>query len=186
MSYKYVTENNLENRQDYKYSNYEGWGFLENYTESRKALSQRINMENTLDEHSTKSRLMRLKKNLFANEIAEADKKLADDFVKIFEVRKRLHTRYTENGFKPENDSDYSDINNYILFAQILILMYYHTSCLKYVSCLLKVDDTLLSQAGCMQEHEKRSLDDIINVEMSIVENISVHTGLRRFVDDNL
>lgn len=36
MNYKYITENNLENKQNYMYSEYGGQDFVDAYIESRK------------------------------------------------------------------------------------------------------------------------------------------------------
>lgn len=86
-------------------------------------------------------------------------------YTKSFEVRKRIYTSYDDN-FKPSPDAGFEDYDNYLLFAEYLLLVYKQTGCLKYFNCLLKVDDTLLSVWGKLQEYQKDYMSYIICQEL--------------------
>lgn len=164
MDYIYVTENNLENRQKYTYSQYGGEDFLNAYMDSRKSFIEEKLIEPE-PVHVTYNELSML---VWGG--VEGFDTLADAYVKTFEVRKRIYTAYDANWVPMTTDR--TDYVNYILLAKVLIGMYKKTSCLKYVNCLLKVDDTLLSIKDNMPYSCQLELQGVLTEELSIYENL--------------
>lgn len=72
-------------------------------------------------------------------------KEKMDFWVKAFEVRKRLYNRYFLYRVKPKEESGYRNYENYLLFGFLLCKVYEETNRLKYLNCLLKLNDTILS-----------------------------------------
>lgn len=165
MSYKYITSNNLFDKQNYMYSEYKGMEFLRDFLDSRQTF---INMDIEQNDYTklgqeqhgkTNEMLKRLLDIVKENGIDLETKHLIDMFVKTFEVRKRIYNKYDVN-WKPIGDIGFEDYENYIVLSEILGITYESTKCLKYFSCMLKVDDTLLSIA------------DVRNLSMEQIERV--------------
>jgi hypothetical protein len=91
-------------------------------------------------------------------------------FVKAFEVRKRLYAEY--DNWKPVETSTFEDYESYISFAECLIEAYGFTNNLKYFSCLLKVDDTLLSVQDKLTNSQRCRLEKIVESELGYFETM--------------
>lgn len=102
-------------------------------------------------------------------------------YTKSFEVRKRIYTNY-DNNFKPSDDAGFEDYDNYLLFAECLLLVYRQTGCLKYFNCLLKVDDTLLSVWEKLRKYQKKYMSRIIRHELEcfyqLVDENKIYMGV--------
>jgi hypothetical protein len=161
--YTYVTEDNFINRQNYMYSQFGGADFLETYYESRQCFLGREYKE--FKGHLTRKDLLFIKCRM--EETCEFDeiKTLLNDYIKSFEVRKRVYSEYNEY-WKPEKNASYKEIDLYMELAQCCIYAYRMTKCAKYLSCLLKIDDTLLSVANMMTEREMGRLAHIVSQEI--------------------
>ncbi len=173
--YPYITENNLLNKQKYNYSEYRGMEFLSDYRESRlkaiAALSSAHMKENCLScciQGGTCKELKTLLEN--------GNKTTIDKYVKSFEVRKRLYTAYDEN-MKPMEISEatYSDFDAYIFFAKVLLAAHKRNRGLKYFSCLLKLDDTLISVKDKLSDNQKWQLAKILTEELSLYDALAAH-----------
>ncbi len=103
---------------------------------------------------------------------------LINAYTKSFEVRKRVYTEY-DDSWKPLSNEDFSDIKNYLLFADCLLLAYRNLKCMKYFNCLLKVVDTLLSIQDQIDCQWKRHFSYIIRQELDIVYEIAIENGIR-------
>ncbi|MBE6035706.1 MAG: hypothetical protein E7222_13565 [Clostridiales bacterium] len=162
MEYKYITENNLENRQNYMYSSFNGNKFLNTYISTREKVLLSIgkthnnelimNEEITAEFNQLRSKVTDHNIDLrfqMINQLKEMETGYLnlseiDLFVKTFEVRKRLYHLYSVN-FKPINEEDYKDNELYLIFSIVMCLAYEKTSNLKYLNSLLKVNDILIS-----------------------------------------
>lgn len=170
MNYKYITEDNLVNKQNYMYSEYGGQEFLDAYILSRKSIIEKEQIFRYA-EHNTYQELSDIKEALNKNEKIDGFlKQQIDAYVKTFEVRKRLYAGYDEH-WKPVVDN-YRIYSNYLILCQILLLMWQKTKCTKYVSCLLKVTDSLISVIDEMNETEVYILTNVLREELSIYEDI--------------
>ena len=186
MAYKYITENNLYHKQTYMYSEYGGVGFLKEYTDSRrKYLKRQEGLKDTITESDwtwDKSSnviqdLLRIKETLKTDKQKRKAIDLMNAYTKSFEVRKRVYGRY-DNAWKPIRNTEFEDYEAYLLFAECLAISYQCTKCLKYFSCLLKVDDTLLSVQDKLNISLKKALYNIIKSELDIFYQLTEENGI--------
>lgn len=178
MGYKYITENNLYNKQSYMYSEYEGLAFLRDYLYSRqeylnkqkKAGGYRY-MNAGSSVNPIKQDLLYIRDKLKCNRYDREILHLMNAYTKTFEVRKRIYDAY-DNAWKPEGDAGFEDYELYLLFAECLIYAYECTKNLKYYSCLLKVNDTILSICEEFDENFKETLCGILKKELDIFHQL--------------
>ena len=171
MDYIYITDDNLENRQKYTYSEYNGNEFLNAYENSRLIYIKEV--EASQESHITYIELSNLLFKLSKEyQIDEKDNVLIDSYVKSFEVRKRIYSLYDEH-WNPKSD-DRTDYINYILLAKILIRMYNSTKNLKYINCLMKVGDTCLSISNKMPLSLRFELKNILKHELNIYNILKI------------
>lgn len=178
MNYKYITENNLEYRQNYMYSEYEGKEFLlemfatrhDKMNAERLTIKHVIEYVNVIDnEPITTSKLINI---IYALKDKNYSREEADRYVKAFEVRKRLYNEYIDNSIKPSENSKYSNYINYILLAVICIMFYEHTDSLKYLNTLLKLDDTILSLYNMISQDDKNIFGYILRSENVYIKEL--------------
>lgn len=179
MKYKYITDNNLYNKQTYMYSDYEGMLFIKKYLNSRNAyLEQHKNIENRVlkkikeGDSPTQRNLRELLHQLNCGENGREDICAVDYYTKSFEVRKRIYTEYDSN-WKPFENACFEEYESYLLFADCLLSAYRKTSCLKYFSCLLKLDDTLLSIQNQLDDSARGYLSSILSQELEIFSSLA-------------
>lgn len=183
MLYPYITNNNFENRQDYMYSVYSGEAFLEQYARLRMDFLKQAGKSGGRPETGEKDLshtyhcLEELGRNLDRQGLTQVTKRLLDLFVRTFEVRKRLYDDYTGKKCKPVKGAGYGGPGRYLLFADLLIKGYDESGCLKYLSCLLKLDDTLLSCAEKMSRQEALCFGGILHKEIEAVRKIADQAG---------
>lgn len=171
MPYKYITRNNLYNKQSYMYSEYGGVNFLKEYIKSRQVI-----LKQNIEEKKYSNSKCYKHENTY-NELHEVYKKLKDNGVnkeilkkiygynKSFEVRKRLYDAYDSN-WKPVEGAGFEDYDNYLLLAEILGIVYEQTQCLKWFNCMLKIDDTLLSLVEELSVEQLLHLKSCIEIEL--------------------
>lgn len=177
MEYKYITENNLENRQNYMYSEYKGREFLEAYQKTRKQyIEQYIDFQGVFEPESGGEGSKTEEK---IRQAAEAgDIGMAEKFVKSFEVRKRLYTQYDWTTWKPEIGARYDEIELYLLLGEYISTLYRETGRLKFLSCLLKLDDTILSQESLLRNGQKKRFAGLLYKELEFINSLEVCVGL--------
>jgi len=172
--YVYSTQNLLDIPQKYQMSPFQGHKFLEQYKESRKASMQLIKDKintTTLDQvaaqmhlnfqhpleiiNSSKFSTQKLFESIFLILLRDKDDiaitKIVNDFIKKFEIKKRIFSSYNKE--IQEASNDYKTLPNYILLASICILKYKKTKNLKYINVLLKLNDTICSQINIISEN---------------------------------
>ena len=91
MLYKYITENNLIDKQNYMYSEYGGSDFLNEYRQIReRGIAGLKNQESWKEKiHVSYDELCQIRKWCQGGKAGEA-KEAFDLYLKAFEVRKRL------------------------------------------------------------------------------------------------
>lgn len=162
--YKYVTENNLEDKQNYMYSEFGGRDFLNAYETSRRDYIFTADSEEGEAFHDTRADLGVLKDRLESGEF-ESSRELLDAYVKRFEVSKRLYSEYNE-AWKVAEKTSYDQLDIYILLSECCLAAYALSGCTKYLSCSLKVDDTLLSVADRLTKSERRRFVEVLKSEL--------------------
>lgn len=183
MAYKYITENNLYDIQNYMYSEYEGMGFIREYLDSRRnylECQREIGCTQVGEEESNvvRDELRCTLKQLKSSKWTEEGIRSINIYTKRFEVRKRIYTGYGENR-KPLADAGFEDYESYLLFADCLLSAYQKKKSLKYFSCLLKVDDTLLSIKDKLGGKGRGYLKEIIRQELDIFYQIAEENGIK-------
>jgi len=173
MNYEYVTENNLINRQKYEYSSYGGKDFIHAYIESRQKC--RIPYDSQAAENSRlrktvlEERIDQLRQRILEDGFSRETKKELDRLIQSFEVRKRLYSNSDSNWKPMDKDGEYMDYNAYLCFAQTLEAAYKKKQNLKYLSCLLKLDDTILSIADQLDQMQLMLFSSILEKELEYV-----------------
>ncbi len=186
IEYKYITEINLENRQDYMYSAYHGSAFLHSYRKTREVFMESLgHTSNNIsfselgeqEKNETNDRLAALAKMLELGRWTNEVKKEADYFVKAFELRKRLYNTYQVASLRPVEESGYDCLDNYILLSFCIYHSYLQTQSLKYLNTMLKVDDTLLSLSAKLTQEEKDRLAWLLQREINLVRQEERRAG---------
>jgi len=193
--YPYTETNLLENPQKYQMSPYLGKNFLINFFKSRKnqlkvlKKTEKIFLEldevmkqlsinyakNTLDDFLQKNidteEILSLLLINFSNVIGNDITKILNEFIKKFEVKKRLYSSYDRN-FK-ESSSLYSNLRNYLLLSTLCLLAYKKNKNLKYLNTSLKLNDTACSQINKLKTNLEKSLFyHILKIELQNVDSL--------------
>lgn len=184
MGYKYITDNNLYEKQTYMYSEYQGIDFIREYLDSRNSFLKMIKkMEGEGDKNAETAHsfvyknLAELCENLKAGKKNNEMIERVNAYTKSFEVRKRIYTEYDAN-WKPLSSADFEEYESYIVFAECLLLTYRCTKCLKYFNCLLKLDDALISIQNKLEQPLKKYLIQIIQQELNIFNELTAVIGI--------
>ena len=152
MAYQYITENNLYHKQTYSYSEYGGTGFLKEYVASRKEYLNRKNLHGTGSKESG------------VQECPAEAEVLGGTVQDLRDLRGRL--------------KEVETYGTYLLFAECLVFACQNTESLKYFSCLLKLDDTLLSVWEKMDAVQRDGLYRILEKELGIFRRIADGKGI--------
>jgi len=176
MDYMYITKDNLENRLKYNYSEFGGADFLLAFSKSRSNAFEYISGKED-NKHITKTDL-----NLFLERIETKDanrtlNKIIDQYVKSYEVHKRIYSEY-DRSFRPVDGTSYLDYENYILLAHCCAKLYENTKCMKYLSCMLKIDDTLISIINRLDQYELFYLREILEKEQFLIDQLIIKMGV--------
>lgn len=94
-------------------------------------------------------------------------------FVRRFEVRKRLFAEYDRETGRPVIESGCHEIQNYMLLAAVTARAYEVFGSSKYLSCFLKLNDTLLSLAPGMDREQLRILKLLVTCEARQVKALA-------------
>lgn len=195
MEYKYITENNLEHIQDYMYAQYGGNEFLRAYVQTRKtaflggeggdilSLIQKAFPDGASKPSSTTAQLQALLESLYT-EGRSVDRTKLDQFIKRFEVRKRLFAEYDPASQRPVFESGYAGVQNYILLAAAVEKAYCQFHSLKYLNCLLKLNDTLLSLLSSMEERVYPAVRFLVTREAGHVRELAHRKGIVLWEDE--
>lgn len=184
MAYEYITDNNLYEKQTYMYSQYRGMDFLKDYLDSRyRYINSRRKSgggdftRSCIADDMVQQNLGEILDQLEAEDYSREVVHSMNAYTKSFEVRKRIYSGY-DSRWKPVEGAGFENYLNYLLFADCLLHMYENTGCLKYFSCLLKVDDTMLSVSGHLSENLTGYLRTIIVRELEIFEQLLRRNGI--------
>lgn len=184
MAYRYITDNNLYEKQTYMYSEYKGMTFIKEYLDSRKnylriqeAFGKEDFSKNRTKRSQVNQALQNIYESLAAGNYGKETVSVIDGYVKSFEVRKRIYTGY-DNIWKPLKNAEFEEYESYLLLAACLPLMYRYTKCLKYFNCLLKLEDTLLSVRDKLESPLQELLCHIIHEELDIFYQLAEENGV--------
>ena len=181
--YTYISEDNLENTQNYMYTPYGGKAFLDAYLESRtpyltenaeEAVS--VSMQ-TIAGRPKASQDKTLEELLFLwnsdNWKDASCRSGIDQYIKRFEVRKQLYGAYDSEIRKPIFESGYRESDRYLTLAAIAEKAYRVFHSLKYLNCLLKLNDTLLSLISEMDDVQTSLVKGLVTRESGHIQTIA-------------
>ena len=171
MAYQYITENNLYHKQTYSYSEYGGTGFLKEYVASRKEYLNRKNLHGTGSKESG------------VQECPAEAEVLGGTVQDLRDLRGRLKEGYADADTMERLNAytksfEFENYGTYLLFAECLVFACQNTESLKYFSCLLKLDDTLLSVWEKMDAVQRDGLYRILEKELGIFRRIADGKGI--------
>ena len=196
LQYQYSKGNLLENPQKYQMSSFVGESFLKAYKKSRKDILKSLNTqvdilkiqrlinENFLEKDPYLIVQENFETQILFNSILKkmlnqehVDDKLISIFVKKFEIRKRLYSKYNKK-FK-EVVTDYQNLKNYLLLSIICLLKFEVLGNLKFLNASLKINDLLCSELDIKRdEAENELLSFVINKELRLIEKLCKEQGL--------
>lgn len=175
MEYKYITEDNLIHKQDYMYSEFGGDAFLNSYISSRDVFINDY-QEDICNNRITCRDLCKTLELLQDGDY-ESARIILDEYVKRFEVSKRLYSKYNEK-WKNTDSSSYEEWDIYLALSECCLSAYRLSKCTKYYSCLLKLDDTLLSVTDRMTQVQCERLRAILIQERKIFDVLCSSLGV--------
>ncbi len=190
-SYFYTNRNLLDFPEKYEYTNYSGSKFFVDYRNNRLNIlkkisnfihgySQELLLHNYLHMHFNSSNTSSTKKilKIFYESISlkEFEPKILL-FLKKFEVSKKIYQEYDVNTFT-KITNEHKDIDNYLLFAYILIHSYdlAANKQIKLIlfNSLLKLNDILISSIEMISNDGQYTM-----LKQSIEKEISLYEALR-------
>jgi len=96
---------------------------------------------------------------------------LVDKFIKKFETKKLIFSKY-DNNFQPISN-EYSELRNYLLLATICAFQFKNSTNLKYLNTLLKLNDVICSQITSIDNSIDASLFNIvISYELNFITTL--------------
>jgi len=170
MNYPYSEKSGFESPQSYMYTPYEGVGFLHTFFDFRGKVQNKLIQACALKEGQAEGEIGKFvsqadfqKIDSKGNQTVETYPMLCcilkdqlsekkenshlrnqlDNFIRKFEVSKKLHSRYSSDFKKLGNEIRH--YGNYCILAAICGIVYRRTHHLKPLNCLLKVLDLLCS-----------------------------------------
>jgi len=186
IDYKYNQGDLLNNPQNYNFTEFGNWDFLNAFKKSRNKFSRDSDMSSDLLQNFFKLLIPNLDIDNNLHDKIETDKYLKiilieiflknlfnynhiDIFVKKFELTKKLFEKYNEK-FIPISKNCFNLIN-YILLSFICLLCYKQEKNLKYLNTSLKLNDTLTNQIS--KNHKYLiPLEYLIKIELNFIDEL--------------
>ncbi len=194
--YSYSKNDLLQNPEKYENTPYSGITFLDSYVEFRKNILKLSTIDIKIDEFlssvilknsietfenihkdfSTLDLFSKLLKQILTGNINSNVISTVSIFLKKFEITKKISSRYDKN-FKGINN-DFSNIQNYIVFAIICNILYEKTSDLKFLNVVLKLNDLICSQIKKLSKSEQSLSKISIEYELNNIKKLSKEKGV--------
>lgn len=189
LNYPYSTGDLLGTPQTYRYSTYQGAPFVEAWRASRLQACGQLpapapllladpGPETTTDSATLLSQLcldLRADRSTFSPRVAYWLPRL----LKKFEVSKRLHESYeTAAPHRPQPHSPYSDLLPYLLLAECMLHGWAASGAAYYLSALLKLTDTLVSQQARLTADQGAYLAWLLAEEQHVLGTLAAEVGL--------
>jgi hypothetical protein len=197
MEYEYVNENLLEFTQKYQKTSFYGNKFLKSYFENRIKIINQIknNSTNSIELEKIIAKLKEIEpsineldleitlSNILIKKVRYHDSsqdKIIEIFLKKFEIKKRLFSKYDLN-FK-EIGNDYKNLRNYVLLSTLCCLRYKETKNLIFLNVILKINDTLISQFSLIKnKYDLTLLLNILINEIDFIEKLCKNKGIEKY-----
>lgn len=177
--YQYANGALLEEPNNYFYSNYQGKAFIEAWRQNRLTVR---NTESVCPPSSVFKPVGQIDElKIFTNrllvDLLDSNPAARDYWlprlVKKFEVSKRIYNAYQqEPPHRPAAGADYHNLDDYLLFGQLLSEAFISNKQIQLVNVMLKLMDTLVSQASVMTKLQRGQLNWLCEQEQSMVAGI--------------
>lgn len=176
-NYPYVTDNNLDNIQDYQYSLWHGDSFIVAFQNQRQFALQDLPAADWLVLHNTAcntafrlwSAVIQLRecKPLVPQEL---DWILV--LLKKFEVSKKLYGCYESLPPHKRCDENYSAPEPYILLAEVVLRQWHVQHNTYWINTALKLIDTLCSVIDGCDEVQRAGIAALITLEQQLLKSL--------------
>jgi methionyl-tRNA formyltransferase len=101
--------------------------------------------------------------------------------LKKFEVSKRLYRHYAiQSPHRMITESGYDDINLYLLLTESLIRAWAYDPVTQYINGILKLIDTLVSQANQLNKAQSAHLSYLIYAERIMLDKVLIRSNLKK------
>ena len=193
MEYSYANADLLEFPQKYQMTPFEGREFLSSYEKNRQKILDKIKNNQTVNSLShtlkllqkqflidiksdqkifvTSNQLSSILLRLQHQKETQQETKFIMALLKKFEIKKRIFSEYDHE--LKENSTDFKILTNYILLAAICAKKFQDNSNPKFLSTLLKLNDTICSQIDSINDVNNLSLIYyIINLELEYIRDL--------------
>lgn len=188
VSYPYTAGSLLDCPQSYMYSSFHGEAFILSWRESRRVALRTLYYPalsllpcfDFISPVSTISILSSICHSLReGEEQTEPNVYWLQRLVRKFEVTKRIYDGYeVEVPHKPMPNAKYRDLSLYLLLAECLIRHCLISPNIQYLNCLLKLNDTLISQKYLLDGSQSAHLSWILEAELHIVSVLMSKVGV--------
>ena len=176
-NYPYVREDLLENPNTYFYSAYAGLDFLRAWKLARKNLAKQSAKALPLEQAASqaeeiafpisgKELIRKLYGNLVQN---KANEDLLKNFVKRFEVSKRIYPTYEKN-MAPPKESRFDDLGLYLNASELFLFAYQKSEDLTYLNCLLKINDTIAGIFPRLTSAQQETAGELFHREILLLD----------------
>jgi hypothetical protein len=187
ITYDYCKGDLFENPQRYQHSQYFGKKFLKAYEISRRKMldSLKTNKKeikmifsddtqivdlNTLKQFNSEKLFIFMLNNIDDNWSIELTK-LLNNYIKKFEVKKRIYESYDKNFIA--NSTHYKNLRNYLLLSVLCSIQFRKTKNLKFLNSMLKLNDTICTQHGLLNNHIDQILFHFtIKEELDLIKDL--------------
>jgi len=149
VNYPFQGRNFFKEPETYFYSDCSSSTYFDDYIEYRQAKihglslsGQNNNMDECFFTNTCKATVLL---NEILLDVQDGDINKLDRFCVKFETRKKFYSNYDQMTLKPMADRDDASFGAYVTFSECLCAAFEITKNLKYLSTLLKVNDTICS-----------------------------------------
>lgn len=181
--YPYAKGDRLVERNTYQYTPFVGRAFLNAWRESRIEAKERLGHSaagapaaagGVLPEVGAfrTGPLLELLHARLASGWDPSAGAWLDRLVQRFEVTKRLHRAYGAD-LRAVDREDFRELALYVRFAEVLEAAYAASGSLVYLNALLKVLDTLCSQAASLERPLASRIARLVEVEGRLVDDLA-------------
>lgn len=189
LNYTYSEGDLLENPQTYRYSSFQGAAFVDAWRNSRLAASARLpapalaTVQPQGPAHAEDSAALLghlcLEMRAGSGVTGHLASYWLPRLLKKFEVSKRLYAGYeAHTPHRPLPHSGYSSVQPYLLLAECMLHGWRASGAACYLSGLLKLTDTLVSQLERLQPDQGAGLAWLLAQERQVVADVAREAGL--------
>lgn len=184
VTYRYTEGDLLETPQHYRYAAYEGQAFVAAWKAARRQACNALPAPEAMplpetgqaDAQDTEALLVQLCRGLRCTPLGEVPgaQYWLPRLVKKFEVSKRLYSGYTlEAPHAALPGSGYRALAPYLLLAEAMIHAWRAEKAAWYLSALLKLNDTLISQLPRMAAPYGAHLAWLLESEQQLIAQVA-------------